>query len=154
MRGGGVAMAAMAAASVVLAAGERGDCSVVAFAGDAFVLQEQGRPRPPADLVGDVLALRGSGTTDLALALATAARQLGRAQRRERLAVLLSDCLATAGSDPLAALTGLGPVHVLGATADPEAVRASETLARRSGGRYLRVERPSTLPAALTELLG
>jgi len=154
MRGAGVAMAAMAAASVVLASGDRADCSVVAFAGDAFVLQEQGHPRAPADLVGDVLALRGSGTTDLALALATAGRQLARAPAGERLVLLLSDCLATAGSDPLHRVAGLGPVHVLGSTADPDAVQAGTTLAHRSGGRYLRVESPTALPAALTSLLG
>jgi hypothetical protein len=154
MRGAGVAMAAMAAASVVLASGDRADCSVVAFAGDAFVLQEQGHPRAPADLVGDVLALRGSGTTDLALALATAGRQLARAPAGERLVLLLSDCLATAGSDPLHRVAGLGPVHVLGSTTDPDAVQAGTTLAHRSGGRYLRVESPTALPAALTSLLG
>jgi len=65
---------------------------------------------------------------------------------------------ATAGRN-VALLTlpiraGLGPVHVLGTTADPDAVLAGTTLAHRSGGRYLRVDRPTALPAALTALLG
>ena len=43
----------------------------------------QGESRPPAALVDDLLSLRGKGRTDLALALRTAARELGaRAGRR------------------------------------------------------------------------
>ena len=47
MHGEAVARAAVAAAGVLVAAGERADCSVIAFAKDALVLQEQGRKRPP-----------------------------------------------------------------------------------------------------------
>ena len=62
------------------------------------MLQDQGRSRPPEDLVGDLISLRGHGVTDLAAALRAAAAQLGRASADERVAVLLSDCLRTAGA--------------------------------------------------------
>lgn len=154
MRGAGLAMAAVAASAVVLAAGQRADCGVVAFAGDALVLAAPERPRHPDALVADVLALRGRGVTDLALGLRTARRQLERAGGTERLVLLLSDCLATAGDDPLQALAGIDRLHVLGTDAAPESVQAGTRLARGGGGRYLQVTRPSALPGAISRLLG
>ena len=101
MRGHAVGMAAMAASAVVLNRSERVSTSVIAFAADALVLQGLGERRAPAALVDDLLSLRGKGRTDLALALRTAARELAREPAAERLAIVLSDCRATAGDDPL-----------------------------------------------------
>jgi magnesium chelatase subunit D len=101
-----------------------------------------------------VLALRGRGVTDLALGLRTARRQLERAGGTERLVLLLSDCLATAGDDPLQALVGIDRLHVLGTDAAPDSVQAGTSLARGGGGRYLQVTRPSALPGAISRLLG
>jgi Mg-chelatase subunit ChlD len=153
MRGQAVAMAATAAAAAVLAAGDRVDCSVVAFHRDAVVLRPQGGRRPASRVVEDVLSVRARGSTDLALALRAAARQLSRAEADERTVLVLSDCMATAGGDPLAALAGLDRVHVLGTSPLDESVRAGTALARRSGGRYLRVGSLSELAGALNELL-
>ncbi len=137
MRGHAVGMAAMAAAAVVLTRSERTSTSVIAFAADALVLQGQGEVRTPAALVDDLLSLRGAGRTDLALALRTAARELGREPGCERLAIVLSDCGATAGRDPLEALGGLDRVDVLGTSDAPEAVAAGRRLAARGRGRHL-----------------
>jgi magnesium chelatase subunit D len=137
MRGRGMALAAVAGASAALASAGRADCSVVAFNRDAIVLQPQGRPRTAQRLVTDILSLRAHGTTNLELALRTAAAQLGRAASPQRLAIVLSDCLATAGGDPLTALRGIDRLHVLGTSADPEAVARCRALAGRAGGRYL-----------------
>ena len=137
MRGLGMALAAVAAASVALAAADRADCSVVAFNRDAIVLQAQGRPRAPRGLVTDILSLRAGGTTNLELGLRAAAAQLGRATAPLRVAIMMSDCLATAGGDPVGALGGIDRLHVLGISAEPESVRCGQDLARRGGGRYL-----------------
>ena len=154
MQGEAVAMAAMAAAAVVIAAGERSDCSVVAFSDRPIVLQSQGQRRLPGALVDDLLTLRGHGTTDLARALAAAASQLGRAASPDRLAVLMSDCLATTGGDPLAALRGVERLHVLGPSADPDSLAAGRDLARRGGGRHLVALHPDEVARALSSLLG
>ncbi len=154
MRGRAVAMAATAAAAVVLSAGDGVDCCVVAFHRDALVLRPPGSARPPGRVVEDVLSVRARGSTDLALALRTAARQLARAAADERAAVLLSDCLPTAGGDPQSALAGLDRVHVLGTSGHADSVRAGTALARRGGGRYRRVEGVEELAAALTDLVG
>jgi magnesium chelatase subunit D len=137
MRGQGMALAAIAAASVALAAEGRVECSVIAFNRDAVVLQRQGQRRPAEDLVGDVLRLRAGGTTNLELALRAAAAQLANASASEQLAILMSDCLPTAGGDPMSALAGIGTLHVLGTSPEPESVAAGRALAGRAGGRYL-----------------
>ena len=116
MSGLAVAIAAVAAASrgarrrtARLAPG------VIAFAGDVTVLQAPGQPaRPPGELVGDLVALRGHGVTDLAAALRAAAAPAGRPPApTSGWWSLLSDCLRTAGGDPAAALAGIDRLHVL-----------------------------------------
>jgi len=153
MEGHAVGLAAMAAAAVVLARDERASVSVVAFAKDALVLQDQGERRPPAALVDDLLSLRGKGRTDLALALRTASTQLNRSRGAERRVIVLSDCRATAGTDPCAALTGLDRVDVLGTSEDPEARRAGRELASRARGCYRSATSYVQLQAGLLTLL-
>ena len=155
MQGEAVAMAALAAAAVVIAGGERCDCSVVAFSDRPIVLQSQGQRRSPDELVGELLTLRGLGTTDLSLALAAAASQLRRAASPDRLAVLMSDCLATAGADPLApaSLQGLERLHVLGTSLDPDSLAAGRALARRGGGRHVVALHPHEVAGAMSALL-
>ena len=155
MQGEAVAMAALAAAAVVVAGGERCDCSVVAFSDRPIVLQSQGRRRPPDELVGELLTLRGLGTTDLERAFAAAASQLERAASPDRVAVLMSDCLATAGADPLAAasLRGVDRLHVLGTSPDADSLAAGRALARRGGGRHVVVLHPHEVARAVSSLL-
>ena len=150
MAGPGVAMAAVAAAAVVLAGSDRLAPSVIAFSGDARVLQEQGSRRPPADLVGDLIGLRGHGVTDLAGALRAAAAQLARADGAERIVILLSDCLRTAGGDPGEALGGIDRLHVLCPGADGE---PAASLARSGGGISQPVGRLADVAPALRALL-
>ena len=154
MSGPGVAMAAVAAAAVVLASGSRLAPSVIAFSGEVRVLQPQGTRRPPEDLVGDLVGLRGHGVTDLAQALRAAAAQLARANGDERVAVLLSDCLRTAGADPAGALGGIDRLHVLcpGDGSGPEAGPAA-ALARAGGGISQPVGSLADVAPALQRLL-
>jgi magnesium chelatase subunit D len=154
MSGPGVAMAAVAAAAVVLASGSRLAPSVIAFSGEVRVLQPQGTRRPPDDLVGDLVGLRGHGVTDLAQALRAAAAQLATAGGDERVAVLLSDCLRTAGADPAGALGGIDRLHVLcpGDGSGPEAGPAA-ALARAGGGISQSVGKLADVAPALQRLL-
>jgi gas vesicle protein GvpN len=153
MSGLAVAIAAVAAASVVLAADRRLAPAIVAFSGDVTVLQAQGTRREPTDLVGDLVGLRGHGLTDLAAALRAAAAQLAGAAASERVAVLLSDCLPTAGGDPALALTGISRLHVLCPLPTTEAEQAAADLARRGGGVSQPVRRLTEVAPALTRVL-
>jgi hypothetical protein len=143
----------VAAASVVLAADWRLAPGIVAFGGDVTVLQAQGARREPGELVGDLVALRGHGLTDLAAALRTAAAQLAGAPADERVVVLLSDCLPTAGGDPALALTGISRLHVLCPLASAEAEHAAAALARRGGGLSQPVRTLADVAPALTRVL-
>jgi MoxR-like ATPase len=153
MSGHAVAMAAVAAASVVLAANGTLAPGIVAFSGDITVLQPQGTRRPHAELVGDLIALRGHGVTDLAVALRAGACQLATAPATERVAVLLSDCLPTTGDDPAKALTGISRLHVLCPLPTAESEQAAAALARAGGGLSRPVTRLADVAPALTLLL-
>jgi hypothetical protein len=112
-----------------------------------------GTRRDPAELVGDLVALRGHGMTDLAAALRAAAAQMATGRAGERVAVLLSDCLPTAGGDPALALAGISRLHVLCPRPTPEAERAAADLARRGGGVTQPVRKLTDVAPALTRLL-
>ena len=81
----------------------------------------------------------------------------GAAGNGERCVILLSDCLATAGSDPAAALGGIDRLDVLcpvpaGSPASPESAAAAGRLARLGGGISLPIRTLADIPAALTRL--
>ena len=156
MQGLAVALAAVAAAGVIVAnegGRERLQPSVVTFSGGVTVLQPQGVRRPPEELLSDLVALRGHGTTDLAAGLREAAKQLASAAADERMVVLLSDCLHTAGDDPADALAGIDRLHVLVPLGGAEAEAAAGPLAARGGGRAQTVRRLADVAPALTRIL-
>jgi Mg-chelatase subunit ChlD len=156
MQGLAVALAAVAAAGVIVAneAGrEKLQPSVLTFSAGVQVLQAQGVRRPPEDLLSELVALRGHGTTDLAAGLREASKQLATAVADERMVVLLSDCLHTAGDDPADALAGIDRLHVLVPLGGPEAEAAAAPLAARGGGRAQTVRRLAEVGPALTRIL-
>jgi len=156
MQGLAVALASVAAAGVIVAneAGrEKLQPSVLTFSAGVEVLQAQGVRRPPEDLLSELVALRGHGTTDLAAGLREAAKQLAAATADERMVVLLSDCLHTAGDDPADALAGIDRLHVLVPLGGPEAEAAAAPLAARGGGRAQTVRRLAEVGPALTRIL-
>lgn len=149
MAGERLASAAVAAAAVTHRAPH--DCSVVCFSDRSVVVKAQDETRPVEEVVSDVLSLRGFGITDVGLALRTGARQLGRSTAGRRIAVLMSDCRATTGGDPLPHAAGIDELVVLapeGDTADAEA------LADALGARWSTLAGPSDVPAALDRVLG
>jgi magnesium chelatase subunit D len=152
MSGLGLAMAAVAAAGVVLAGDGRLQPGVLAFGGRVTVLQARGARRSPQDVIGDLIALRGHGLTDLAAALRAAAAQLAGSPG-DREVVLLSDCVATAGGDPAGALAGIDRLHVLMPLPTPESIAAGTALARAGGGFSQPVSTLADLGPALTRAL-
>ena len=152
MSGLALAMAAIAAAGVVLAADGRLEPAVLAFSGSVTELQRRGARRPPADVITDLMAMRGHGRTNLSAALRAAAAQLA-GSTGEREVILLSDCLATAGGDPAAALAGIDRLHVLMPLPTPDSIAAGVTLARAGGGFSQPVSTLADLGPALTRAL-
>ncbi|HEV8220805.1 MAG TPA: MoxR family ATPase [Streptosporangiaceae bacterium] len=156
MSGLAVAIAAVAASAVMLAAAGRHDAGVIAFSSEVSELHAPGSGRPPGELVGELVALRGHGTTDLAAALRAAARQLAGCRADERVVILLSDCLRTAGGDPAGALAGIDRLQVLcplPSGPDHRAEQAAAALARRGGGISQPVRGLADVGPALTRVL-
>lgn len=148
MAGDRLATAALAAASVLFRAPN--DCSVVAFAEDAIVLKAQDEQRSADDVVSDLLRLRGFGVTDLGQALRAAAAQLARSTAGRRITMVMSDCRATTGGDPLPQADGTHELAVLapeGDTADAEAF--ADTL----GARWTELHGITSVPDAIGAVL-
>ena len=148
MAGDRLATAAVTAAAVMFRAPL--DCSVVCFSERAVVVKAQDETRTADEVVADVLRLRGFGITDVGLALRTAARQLARSSAGRRVAILMSDCRATAGGDPLPHAAGIDELVVLapgGDTADAEA------LADALGAPWAELGGPSDAAEAINRLM-
>jgi len=148
MNGTRLATAALATAACAWRAAE--DHSVVAFSKDVIVIKSQDQVRPAEAVAGDVLRLRGHGTTDLALALRTAHDQLARSRAQRRVTILLSDCRPTTGSDPAVAAGRLEELCIVTPADD---VDDAIELARATGARWTPLDGPSSIPAAFAGLL-
>lgn len=136
MSGGAVARAAAAAAAISLATRGRADCGVIAFSRDRIVLQPLSRTPDPFRLVDRILTLRGHGTTDLAGALTEASRMVrSRSGDGNGIVVLLSDCIATEGTDPTRALTGIAHLHIITPSDAPESIAVARSLTGPTGGK-------------------
>ena len=148
MSGDRLAMAAVAAAACAWRA--PADWSVIAFADRRLVLKSQDDSRPPSAVVGDLLGLRGRGTTDLDGALRGAARQMERSRAKRRVTILLSDCRATTGVDPDCIAGRLDELCVVAPTDD---AADAASFAARVGARFTTIGGPSDIPTALRAVL-
>ena len=142
---GGRPLATSAVAAAAVAARNPDDYSVVAFGTDAIVVKSQSGQKAAEHVVTDLLTLRGFGTTDVVLALRTAAVQLGRSRAGRRITLLLSDCRATAPGDLVAAASGLDELVIIAPAGDSE---EAEALARATGASIVMVEGPADVPRA------
>jgi len=151
MSGARLATAAVAAAAVVIR--YRGDAAVVAFSDEAIVVSGMDEQREPEDVVSDLLRLRGSGTTDLGLALRAATRQLARSTAGRRVVVVLSDCRSNTGGaavDAAAELVEDAELAVIGPADDDE---DAQEFATSVGARFATIAAPSGDPEALAVAL-
>jgi Mg-chelatase subunit ChlD len=144
MGGERLATAAVAAAACALRAPR--EHAVVSFARRTTVVRALRDERPAGHVVDDVLRLRGHGQTALAAALTEASEQLIGSRAGRRVTVLLSDCQATDGVDPLAAARGVEELVVL---APADECDDAEALVRAAGGRWAPVSSAAEVPALL-----
>lgn len=148
MSGDRLATAAVAAAACSWRAPS--DWSVLAFSDRQLALKAQDDERAAAVVVDDLLRLRGRGTTDLDAALRSSARQLERSRAKRRVTILLSDCRATAGVDPVRSARGLDELCVIAPAGDADDARE---FARSVGATFASVKSALEIPAALAAVL-
>lgn len=148
MSGSRLVTAALAAA--VCAWRAPADFAVGAFSDTVAMIKSMERAKAAEQVVIDALTLRGHGTTDVALALRAAARQLGRSGATRRITVLLSDAEVTKGDDPVPAARALDELVIIAPADGPD---AATTLARAAGARVSTVSSPHDVLRALREVL-
>ena len=148
MSGARLAAAALTAAACAWRA--PGEFAVLGFAHDVQVHRSLNTHAPAGALVERLLGLRGHGVTALAGALRAAGDQLAGARASRRIVVLLSDCRATDGEDPLPPAAGLAELVVLAPGDD--CIEAA-AFAARVGARWQPMAGASDAPAALARLL-
>ena len=153
-----LAAAVLTASALVQRMRPGDELGVVAFWSTAVVLRPLSAD-PRVDVVVDRLCdLRGGGTTDLELALRTAAAQVARSRAADRQVLLLSDGVATDSPDPVNAATALARIparlQVLALSAGGRGDGVLRGAGRAGGGRVAALHRPSQAPAAVRELLG
>jgi Mg-chelatase subunit ChlD len=146
----GERLAAAALAAAVCAWRAPAQFAVFAFGDRCIEIKGLHATKSPEDVVSEVLALRGHGTTDVALALRAAARQFATTNATRRITVLLSDAEVTTGGDPVPVARSLDELVVL-APAD-ELVHA-RSLVAAAGGRLAEVGAPMTVLGALRSVL-
>ncbi|MGY1711692.1 VWA domain-containing protein [Geodermatophilus sp. SYSU D00758] len=153
-----LAVAVLTASALAQRMRPEDELAVVAFWSQAVVLRPLSSD-PRVDVVVDRLFdLGGGGTTDLDLALRTAATQLGRSRAAARDVLLLSDGVPTDSPDPLPAAAALARVgahlHVLSLSEEAGSVAACAALAAAGAGRVAPLLSPAGAPAAVRSLLG
>jgi Mg-chelatase subunit ChlD len=153
-----LATAVLTASALVQRMRPGDELGVIAFWSRAVVLRPLSADARIEALVDRLCDLRGGGTTDLELALRTAATQVSRSRASDRQVMLLSDGMATDSPDPVNAASALARVparlQVLALSGDGDAVASCAALAAAGGGRVAALHRPSQAPAAVRELLG
>jgi Mg-chelatase subunit ChlD len=148
MSGGRLATAAVTAAACSWRA--PAEYAVVSFARSVTVHRAIAGNTAAGEVVNRLLGLRGHGLTAVATALRQASEQLATARAARRVTVLLSDCRATDGEDPVAAAAAQEELLIL-APADDSA--EARQLAADSGARFAAIGTPADAPAALSALL-
>ncbi|MGE3324261.1 MAG: VWA domain-containing protein [Acidimicrobiia bacterium] len=147
--------AKVAAATVGALAGElhREELTIVAFWKDCAILHTPRQRLDPGQVLDDLLRLPAKGLTNVSAGLQVAAEELARSSARQRIAVLLSDCVHNAGEDPRLISARLPRLHVmLQNDGEHDAWLAGE-LARTGGGLLASVRTARDVAPALNRLL-
>jgi Mg-chelatase subunit ChlD len=148
MNGQRLASAALAAA--VCSWRAPAEFAVLAFGDRVISIKDLEQTKAPDLVVAEVLALRGHGTTDVALALRAAQQQLAGSRAARKLTVLLSDAEVTTGGDPVPMARALEELTILAPEDQPE---HAHELADEAGARVAEVGGPFSVLDALRTLV-
>ncbi len=124
--------------------------AVLAFGDKVVGIKELSQTKPPERVVAEVLALRGHGTTDVALALRAAALQLAPSTATRKLTILLSDAEVTTGGDPVPPARSLDELVILAPADEPE---HAQKLIEACGARMAEVAGPTSVLDALRQVV-
>ena len=144
----------MAATVGALAADlESEDLALVAFWRDAALLKPLRTSRPGTGLLDDLLRIPAKGLTNVHFALTVALAELSRSSARQRISLLLSDCVHNAGPDPRLVAMRFLRLHVLLQTDGEHDAALGADLARLGHGRLAPVRDYRQVAPAINQLL-
>jgi len=144
----------MAATVGALAADlESEDLALVAFWRDAALLKPLHTSRPSTGLLDDLLRIPAKGLTNVHFALTVGLAELSRSSARQRIALLLSDCVHNAGPDPRLVAMRFPRLHVLLQTDGEHDAALASDLARLGHGRLSAIRDYRQVAPALNQLL-
>ena len=144
----------MAATVGALAADlESEELALVAFWRDAALLKPLHTCRPGTGLLDDLLRIPAKGLTNVHFALTVGLAELGRSSARQRIALLLSDCVHNAGPDPRSVALCFPRLDVLLQTDGEHDAALAGDLARLGHGRLAPVRDYRQVAPALNRLL-
>jgi Mg-chelatase subunit ChlD len=144
----------MAATVGALAADlESEDLALVAFWRDAALLKPLHNCRRSTGLLDDLLRIPAKGLTNVHFALTVGLAELSRSSARQRIALLLSDCVHNAGPDPRLVALRFPRLHVLLQTDGEHDAALAAELARLGHGRLAPVRDYRQVAPALNRLL-
>jgi hypothetical protein len=105
-------------------------------------------------LLDKLLALPGRGLTNVGVALEAGLSELAQATTQERVGILFSDGMQTAGPPAEGFAPLFDTLHVLGTGEDDESREKCEALATLGKGAFRPVRGVASIPAAVTACLG
>lgn len=123
--------------------------AVVAFWSDAAVLAPLGPPRPPEQLIDDLVR----GLTNVGFGLSVGHAELSRSTHRGRAAFLLTAAVHNAGPDPRALARRFPRLHVLLQTDGEHDEPLARDIARLGRGRFATVADHRDVAPALDRLV-
>lgn len=152
MKGKKIFYAAMALAAVAVRV-HKEPYSVIAFWRDAAMLKQIQEPADLNQLLEKLFSLPGRGLTNLELGLRAGLDQLETATTQERVGILFSDGLQTAGppAEPLA--SAFPTLHVVGTGETEESFAHCHTLASLGNGRCAIVMQEGGIAQAVNRCL-
>ncbi|NUM88959.1 MAG: VWA domain-containing protein [Bdellovibrionales bacterium] len=153
MTGRKLALTAVALATIALQL-ESEDLGVVCFETDATVIKPLGRKMPLRELLRALLEVPARGLTNIEAGLKKAALECGRGRLPRKAVILMSDGRFTAGANPEHMVAKLPRLHVVQTGSPWASPRLCRNLAKKGGGKFVRVSRWEHLPKALYSLTG
>ena len=152
MKGAKIFYAALALAAVAVRV-QKDPFAVIAFWRDAAMLKQLREAVRLETLLDQLLSLSGRGLTNLELGLRAGLDELDQAVTQERIGILFSDGLQTAGNPagPLAA--SFPTLHVVGTGESEESIASCRQLARLGNGRCAIVARAGGISQAVNMCL-
>ncbi len=151
MTGKKLALTAVALATLALQLDSE-DLGVICFETDATVIKPIGEKMPLRKLLRALLEVPARGLTNIEAGLKKAAQECDHGRLPRKAVILMSDGRFTAGSNPEYLVAKLPKLHVVQTGSPWASPRFCRSMAKRGGGKFVRVSHWEHLPKALYSL--